>query len=1345
MGDLQATIEFLVELYKFYNVDLFIRGFYQFRLTIKPPKSSHAMQVEICEGHGERGTFNLFPAFVTEDGQTAVSRTFNIYYKDEEVLLKDVFLFRVHLLVDSTKAADCIDKSALEMTVDVHFTDQVVRENNYRLLPQFVTSRTLKFHFSCFNGLHHQVPLLFDYYYFSVLDMVVHANVVSLSLPNWSILKQIKTGWFGKSNTAQRSSTPLFYSTLFGNRLQLGSQLNTDVTLRCICIQFYSDVSLRYAVTNSSSISREHFERASAIHRNLCAILAMAHSKLLMYFEEMMHYLDEKQKIKLGEKLDPADLVEGLCKKLETLQSCEEVFDEMCSDMSLLNNELALLWLQFQESFILNDQIRPVLREQHHNERMMHFSEAFFVHKLPWKTLLNVTDSSFQKHVSMGQCVKSSKYLSMIPPVTIECAEVDGDPASTPIFFEDCYVYKTEDDVLEHKPLSFGILNQAFNDHSPQLAESVSDADLDSKDVWVDVKMSSENNAPTAGVTHTDQDSATGECKVVEKNDEANEENQTDECVLEADKTISSSSGEALDTSTLQTSTSQNDNGTINLEEGMMHSENTAYSEETSNTNSPKTLLQHSIKHFEDNMEETQQGTANSQDTCTSCDTTLESEIRDVGDIVAVIDTTAENQASMSNIQASGVPTEEALKESDGKSYLFSLNEEVKKKDISVVNERNKMNDNFCDYEGLSLYPATNDSTNKSDISETERSSCSLPNDNTTANGGHLNTVEDSRSLKKEGLVAGIEEPTINSNLADEANHVVDRPSTVEKTSKVQYIGSSDSSMEKCNKIVSGIRDGSNSGASFEMEKPGSSNLKQLTPVTEQDAGVKLAQPRSVTGQEIRSKLGQQVPGEDIGSNSELSEKVPDASAENDNESVNNRLCNTPDETTSLIQSQEGFHSEGAVEKPEFYDANRSPFEISSGSSVTKTCSDSTDGSAEKNASARNTAAVNSKKLSNSVFYDDCNKRDSCSNEALGNELVSNSQLNTVRLSSNTSANSISCFCGGNIKKTSSPYKPASESDSSNLLLQKARQDVMSRMNYCGTVYSDSTTNFFVNPYFINPKPDLSMEPVHFVVCVHGLDGNSGDLRLLRCFLEMALPSTKFEFLMSEVNQENTFGTFEKLTDKLVSEILHHMEAYRISPSRLSFIGHSMGNIIIRAALNHPQMEPYIELFHTFLSLSGPHLGMVHHTSSLVSTGMWLLQKWKKSESLLQLSLNDSTDMRDTYIYKLSKKKGLEYFTNVLLVSSVQDHYVPFHSSRIELPKSLRTNSQEYTVYREMMENLLTPLLNQPNRSLVRYSVYHCLPSSTNTFIGRAAHIAMLDSELFIEKLICTSAAKYFQ
>jgi len=31
--------------------------------------------------------------------------------------------------------------------------------------------------------------------------------------------------------------------------------------------------------------------------------------------------------------------------------------------------------------------------------------------------------------------------------------------------------------------------------------------------------------------------------------------------------------------------------------------------------------------------------------------------------------------------------------------------------------------------------------------------------------------------------------------------------------------------------------------------------------------------------------------------------------------------------------------------------------------------------------------------------------------------------------------------------------------------------------------------------------------------------GNSGDLRLFKCYLEMALPSSRFDFLMSEINQ----------------------------------------------------------------------------------------------------------------------------------------------------------------------------------------------------------------------------------
>ena len=85
------------------------------------------------------------------------------------------------------------------------------------------------------------------------------------------------------------------------------------------------------------------------------------------------------------------------------------------------------------------------------------------------------------------------------------------------------------------------------------------------------------------------------------------------------------------------------------------------------------------------------------------------------------------------------------------------------------------------------------------------------------------------------------------------------------------------------------------------------------------------------------------------------------------------------------------------------------------------------------------------------------------------------------------------------------------------------------------------------------------------------------------------------------------------------------------------------------------------------------------------------MQKWKKTGSLHQLALKDHSDPRETFLYKLSLQRGtvrylhtmnlasttrhvlcsgLEYFRNVLLVSSTQDRYVPFHSSRIELCRS---------------------------------------------------------------------------
>lgn len=159
------------------------------------------------------------------------------------------------------------------------------------------------------------------------------------------------------------------------------------------------------------------------------------------------------------------------------------------------------------------------------------------------------------------------------------------------------------------------------------------------------------------------------------------------------------------------------------------------------------------------------------------------------------------------------------------------------------------------------------------------------------------------------------------------------------------------------------------------------------------------------------------------------------------------------------------------------------------------------------------------------------------------------------------------------------------------------------------------------------------------------------------------------------------------------------------------------------------------------------------------------MQRWKKSGSLQQLSLKDAEDPRHSFLYRLARHSELHHFRYVILSASAQDRYVPLHSARIEMcraavkdPTVLGMKESHHsmilllryflftgTIYREMVHNILEPLMNNERVTVVRYDIHHALPSTANSLIGRAAHIAVLDSELFIEKFLLVVGTKYFQ
>ncbi|KAL4333362.1 hypothetical protein GQ457_07G024560 [Hibiscus cannabinus] len=264
------------------------------------------------------------------------------------------------------------------------------------------------------------------------------------------------------------------------------------------------------------------------------------------------------------------------------------------------------------------------------------------------------------------------------------------------------------------------------------------------------------------------------------------------------------------------------------------------------------------------------------------------------------------------------------------------------------------------------------------------------------------------------------------------------------------------------------------------------------------------------------------------------------------------------------------------------------------------------------------------------------------------------------------------------------------------------------------------------------------------VVFVHGFQGHHLDLRLVRN--QWLLIDSKIEFLMSEANEDKTSGDFREMGLRLAQEVAHFLKKKmdrasrygRLGKIKLSFVGHSIGNIIIRTAIADSVMEPYLKYLHTYLSLSGPHLGYLYSSNSLFNSGLWLLKKFKGTQCIHQLTFTDDSDIYNTFFYQLCKKKTLENFKNIILFSSPQDGYVPYHSARIE---SCRAASADHSKKGKAFLEMLNASLDQirtsktgEHRVFMRCDVN--FDSSTygknlNSFIGRAAHIEFLETDIF--------------
>ena len=95
-------------------------------------------------------------------------------------------------------------------------------------------------------------------------------------------------------------------------------------------------------------------------------------------------------------------------------------------------------------------------------------------------------------------------------------------------------------------------------------------------------------------------------------------------------------------------------------------------------------------------------------------------------------------------------------------------------------------------------------------------------------------------------------------------------------------------------------------------------------------------------------------------------------------------------------------------------------------------------------------------------------------------------------------------------------------------------------------------------------------------------------------------------------------------------------------------------------------MDKYKDKMNIFISFASPHTGITECSNFLVKTGVWFLTNFDKGKNLRQLVCKPNENESIT-LWNLSECESLSWFNRFVVVSSKEDDFVPYRSSRLDV------------------------------------------------------------------------------